>query len=264
MPFGDGNIIKSIASGNSLDALNNLTSVITTMGSFNNSQIQGWILGNLTTFVNTVSSWCKGQIVDIDPSNSNYNTLVNLANPSYSSWSSCNSPFSTDSWVPSNSPNTSVSTYISCKATSGNKGDTTTCTSALANNGSNTCGGCMDSTMLETIITPANIQAQLNSRYGSSCGFNTPMKNVWTNYYDVKNTKLGPSATTGGSSSVLARTLYAQTTITNNANNSQGVFEALNIMDTLFNNIKTSLNSIQTLTDPNYGLLAGLNCKVFG
>jgi len=146
MPFSDGNIINSIATGGSLNALNNLTSVISTMGSFNNTQIQAWISGNLTTFVATVSSWCKGQISDLDTTN--YNILVNLANPSYSSWTSCNAPFSTDSWVPSNSPNTTISPYISCQATSGNNGNTTTCTAALANSGSNTCGGCMDSTML--------------------------------------------------------------------------------------------------------------------
>jgi len=63
---------------------------------------------------------------------------------------------------------------------------------------------------------------------------------------------------------VLARTLYAQTQITNNGSGSGGVFESLNTMSQLFTNITTSLNSIQTLTDPTYGLLAGLNCKVFG
>lgn len=223
MPFGDGNIIKSIASGSSFDALNNLTSVISTMGSFNNTQIQGWISGNLTTFVSTVSSWCKGQISDLD--STNYAILERFANPSYSSWTNCNSPFSSDSWVPSNSPNTTISTYISCKATSGNKGDATTCTTSLTNNGSNTCGGCMDSTMLQTIINPGGtLLTQLNSRYGSSCGFNTPMRNVWVNYYDIKNPKLGPATTVAGSGNVMARTLDAQAKIINGTSGSQGVF----------------------------------------
>jgi hypothetical protein len=35
MPFGNGNIINSIASGASMNSLNNLTTVINTMGSWN-------------------------------------------------------------------------------------------------------------------------------------------------------------------------------------------------------------------------------------
>ena len=60
MPFGNGRIIDSLTSGGAMDALNNLTSVINVMGDFNNTQTQGYISGNLTDFMNTVSTWCKG------------------------------------------------------------------------------------------------------------------------------------------------------------------------------------------------------------
>jgi len=262
MPNGTGNIINSLASGTSLDSLNNLTSVISTMGSFNNTQIQSWISGNLTTFVNTVSSWCKGQISDLD--STNYNNLLNIANQSSSSWTSCNSPFSTDSWVPSNSPNTTISPYISCQSTSGNKGDTSTCTNTLTNSGSSTCGGCMDSTMLQTIINNnSTLSGLLNTRYGSSCTFNTKLSNIWNNYYLVKNPLLGP-ADTGSTATVLGRTLTAQANIISTG--SGGVFLALNNMTSIFTTINNTLTSsgISTLTDPNYGLLAGLNCLLFG
>jgi hypothetical protein len=42
------------------------------------------------------------------------------------------------------------------------------------------------------------------------------------------------------------------------------VFEALITIETKFSDISTSLNGIASLTDPKYGLLAGLNCKLFG
>lgn len=222
MPFGDGNIIKSIASGGSLDALNNLTSVISSMGAFNNTQIQGYISGNLTIFVNTVSSWCKGQISDLD--STNYAILENLATPSSGSWTGCTN-FSSDSWIPSNNPNTSISTYIGCKITSSNKGDLTTCTSTLGNNGGNTCGGCMDTTLLQTTVgSGPTLQGLLDTRYSSACTFNSKMANVWTNYYVVKNGKLGPNDAVGTTTSVLGRTLTAQAKIINGTTGSSGVF----------------------------------------
>ncbi len=52
--------------------------------------------------------------------------------------------------------------------------------------------------------------------------------------------------------------------IINNAASSGGVFESLEIISTLFSNIKTAMTPISDLTDPKYGLLAGLNCKIFG
>ncbi len=65
-----------------------------------------------------------------------------------------------------------------------------------------------------------------------------------------------------GDANVRGRMLTAAAQI--RATTSGGVFEALNLMDTLFTNIKNSLANITTLTDPTYGLLAGLNCKIFG
>lgn len=37
MPFGDGNIINSLVSGSAMDSLNNLTSVIDKLGSYNST-----------------------------------------------------------------------------------------------------------------------------------------------------------------------------------------------------------------------------------
>lgn len=259
MPFGNGRIVDSIASGSAMDALNNLTTVINTMGSFNNTQSQLEITGNLTVFMGTVSTWCKGDVVDLD--STNFAILQNIANPFSSSWTNCNAPFTTDSWVPSNSQNGSYTT-IPCQVSNGNTGDITTCTNTLADNGGNTCGGCMDSTALETIITTANINTHLQSRYGATCSFNTPLTNIWTNYYNPKRVSLGGpnGATTPGT--VLKRATDVQASILSTS--AGGVFAAMNTIDGLFTSINSSMATINPLVDPKTGLVAGLNCLLFG
>jgi len=189
-------------------------------------------------------------VVDLDATN--YNTLVTYSNAS--NFNGCNALFSTDSWVPSNSANTSYPD-ISCLATNGNTGTATTCTASLANNGANTCGGCMDSYQLETIITTgANLGTALTTRYTAGCStFITGMSNIWTNYYVAKATIL---------SGVLSRATTVTNTITSTG--AGGLNQALTTMGTLFSSINSSLSSIATLTDPTYGLIAGLNCLVFG
>ena len=177
MPFGDGNIINSIATGTSLSALNSVKDIFTTMGSFNNTQLQGWISGNLTTFESTVNSWVYGQVLDVDTTS--LQALSNLSNPSL--YSGCSAAFAADSWVPTNSPNTSISSsYVTCKVTSAFKGDSSTCDLNIA--GAN-CKGCMDTSSINSIAS-VDI-SQLLTKYGAigTCGFTGPMTNVWHNYY---------------------------------------------------------------------------------
>ena len=121
----------------------------------------------------------------------------------------------------------------------------------------------MDSTKLQTIVTPGStLKTALDTRYSSGCSFNQKMANVWDTYYIPKNTVLGATTTTAGTGSVLARAYTAKNNI--ESTSAGGVFAALNTMSTLFATIKTNLQSLASLTDPTYGLLAGLNCKIFG
>lgn len=204
MPFGDGNIVNSIVTGSAQDAINNLTSIINTMGSFNATSLKASISGNLSTFMATVRTWCKGEVVDLD--STNFAILQNLANPTL--WTGCGGNFSTDSWVPSNSQNSSYST-ISCRSTTGQVGDSTTCTAALADTVGNQCSGCMNSASLSTIITTgANLGTALSGPgiYGVGCStFSTSMSNVWNNYYIPKKTYYGPTDTSATGTGVLHR-----------------------------------------------------------
>jgi hypothetical protein len=114
------------------------------------------------------------------------------------------------------------------------------------------------------ISSAATLTGYLDSRYSNTCTFNAIMGNIWTNYFNVKNSALNPT-NTGVGVGVLGRATAASTKIQDTTIiGGGGVFGALNIMNTLFTSMKTNMNSISTLTDPNYGLLAGLNCAVFG
>ena len=258
MPFGNGSIIGSIASGSAMTALNSLSSVIGTMGNFNAATYKSWISGNMTNFMGTVRAWCRGQVVDLDTTN--FNILKNMANPA--AFSGCSGTFATDSWVPSNNQNSSYPT-IPCQSSTGLTGDLTTCTNTLANNGANTCAGCYDSTMLNTLIGTGSISGALTGRYGG-CTFVGEMTNVWTTYYEAKRTILGTTDTLATGSGVLHRAEVANDKILNATVGSGGVFEAIDAIGTLFGNINTAMASINAMIDPTYGLVAGLNCLVFG
>lgn len=255
MSFGDGNIVNSIASGTSLSALNSVKDIFGTMGTFNSTQIQGWITGNFTIFENTVKSWCYGQIVDLN--NANLQILKDLADPTLAAYAGCGGSFATDSWIPALSPNSSTGSFVTCKFSTTDKGDSSTCSNTISGA---SCKGCMDTTSINT-ITGVTISS-LSTRYTTCNTFNTKLTNVWYNYYDRRRTILGGPASVATDNTVMGRMLSAKAQII--ATSGGGVFEALNEMSTLFSNINTNLASIVALTDPNYGLLAGLNCKIFG
>jgi hypothetical protein len=259
MPFGDGNIV-SVVGGNATNGLNNLTSVISGLSSFSPDTYVTQLSGNLTLITNTITYYALGQISDLD--SAGFAALTKIANPTqYSGCSNAN--YLADSWVPSNSQLTNVS-YISCTATNGNTGNPTSCGGSITASTA-TCRGCMDTTLITNIYaTKVAFTNALNTRYSSTCAaFVTDMGNVWTYYFSVKNTALGPTDTNTTGSGVLRRTLSAQSLITNNASNT-GVYYGLYQIQNTFNNIVYGMTSISNLTDPTYGMLAGLNCQVFG
>lgn len=104
-----------------------------------------------------------------------------------------------------------------------------------------------------------NLPTDLASRYGSACTLNAKLNNVWTNYYKVKLTAIGPTVGgTSSSSGVYPRTKTVETDV-NNLNST--VTPAL---PNLFTTINTNMASISSLTNPTYGIFGGLNCSVIG
>jgi hypothetical protein len=223
MPFGDGNIVNQVA-GNAAAGLNNLTSVISGLGNFSASSNVNNLNSIMTPVFDTISAYSKGQISDLSITN-DFDVLKTISDPSQ--YSGCTDPnFVADSWVPSISQWTNY-TYVSCKATNGNTGTATSC-GANIQTASPTCSGCMDATLLMTLyVSEITLGNDLLLRYPTtSCAtFITDMKNVWTNYYSVKNPVLGPTAT-AASANVLGRTLAVKAKIIDNATSS-GVYYGL-------------------------------------
>lgn len=141
MPFGDGKIVSTVA-GSAADGLNNLTNVIDSMKNFNNVTLRSYISGNLTELTTSANKYANGDISDLDYTNNEI--LRGLSNPSNTTNSAnCNSAtFSADSWVPSNSQDSSYSTAIYCQVSTGT-GNTGTCSSTLTGA---SCKGCMSTT----------------------------------------------------------------------------------------------------------------------
>lgn len=120
----------------------------------------------------------------------------------------------------------------------------------------------MDSSSLETIITTGNINTELTTRYGGTCTFNTPLTNVWTNYYAPRATSLGGPNGAATAGTVLKRATDANAQVISSS--SPGVIASLNTIDGLFTTFQTTLSAINPLVNPTTGLVAGLNCVLFG
>lgn len=106
-----------------------------------------------------------------------------------------------------------------------------------------------------SVLLAYTSQTTLNSdlavRYtGGGCGtFNTELSNVWVNFYNKKKTVISP---------VSARVATAQTSVGHVNTN-------LTNIASVFTSAATNLNSVAaTVTNPTYGMIAGLNCRVFG
>jgi len=103
------------------------------------------------------------------------------------------------------------------------------------------------------------LMSDLSSRYGASCTFNIKLNNVWTNYYKVKDNALGPTVNSVASpTGVLPRTNTVKTKL------DTLILDLDPAIPNLFSNIINNMNSINTLIDPKYGMLAGLNCSLIG
>lgn len=158
-----------------------------------------------------------------------------------------------DSWVPSNNQNP---TYVNCLSSLGNGGVAQCSTTANFNAGTNGCKGCMDS--YKVLFT---YHGTIGNRYTDpSCTtFNTELGNVWTNFYAVKYAMIGYDPTTTPTHQVVYfRALTAQTSI------NIFIADLTTNVPALFTTVQNALATISAIIDPQYGLVAGLNCRVFG
>jgi hypothetical protein len=200
----------------------------------------------MASITSTLNSYSNSQQIDFTDSSS-YSIITQLSNAS--AYSSCTATgFTSDSWVPSDNQSP---LWVSCKIQNGNNATSTQCSSSdLANRGGS-CYGCMDTTsVFSSYSTKSSVLNTLNTRYPSCTTFNGDLSNVWDNYYFVKSQTLSP---------VISRTSTASTSITAFTTALTGT------ISTTFTNALNALTAVAaSVTDPTYGLVAGLNCKVFG
>lgn len=106
----------------------------------------------------------------------------------------------------------------------------------------------MDSTKILMMFSSSNI----GTRY-AGCAWNTKLANLKTNYYDYKVTKYTPVR------NQMAATLTKYNTATTGYN------ARLAAVGTTFTIIIGTLeSSLNSIFDPQYGLMAGLNCLILG
>ncbi len=86
------------------------------------------------------------------------------------------------------------------------------------------------------------------------------MGNIWDNYYNKKKTIIGTVNAGGvGVTGIIGRVATAQTSLT------ATVSLITTNLTSLFNTVKTNLNTaVDSVTNPTTGMIAGLNCKLFG
>lgn len=170
MPFGNGNLISTVG-GTAADGLNNLTSVISSIGSFDAATYQSWVMSNWTALTTATGHYLSDYILDLD--SSSVAILKSVSDPTNSVYKAgCNGVYATDSWVPATSMDSTKSGYVPCRVSSSNTGNIGSCDATFADVGGNTCGGCMDSTSLTALwLSAASATSNAQARYGVGCKF---------------------------------------------------------------------------------------------
>ena len=173
-----GNIVDAIGGG-TVNALNNLSSSLTNINTFNVSQQSSNVLSDLSSMTSYMTYYQNGVITDLNDSSS---TSILTYLSKQSNYPGCTTGlFSTDSWIPSYSQSP---TYAGCQISGGNNATSTQCGGANFAAGSGGCDGCMDTTSIlntATYATKASVLTALGNRYtaGGCSTFNNELANTW-------------------------------------------------------------------------------------
>lgn len=170
MPFGNGDILSKIGIS-AVAGINNLTAVIDELNQFDVNMYRKQIEGNFTIGLSYIREFTSSRIIDVTDSSS-LSILSKISKPSLAGYQGCNANLDSDSWVPSDYPNSQYPVII-CTSRSGGVGNETTCPNGIAEVGQ--CGGCMDSAQILNYYQrnpTSDLNADLASRYGGGCTLN--------------------------------------------------------------------------------------------
>ena len=246
LPSGSGDIISQLG-GDTTALLKALEDTINGMNSFNATSTISSITQTWDPTYAGLNDRYRGKVLDFS-SSSDLTLLRNIA--SRTGYSGCTSgTFSSDSWIPTILSGASVS----CSGATGNVDDTQCNTQANIQTSGNGCDGCIDSLKVLNVIS-GSIAADLKTRYngGGDCDtFSDDLAEVYTNFYGIKEANYVTS-------NLITRANTAETDM--------NAFEAA--VTTVGNRFTNVLSSLQTtsssVTDPQYGMVAGFNCAIFG
>lgn len=166
--------------------------------------------------------------------------------------------YNTDSFVPSM---VTISTSCSLSGTPStvNPGS---CTQANFESSASPCHGCMDSSLIfnawYTSLATSQWKAKLDARYGAPCAgstWTTYFGNVWDNYYRIKTSEMN---------NIYNRWLTVSDSTNPASDISQVTSDFATINSTMTNVLGNLTAAVDSIIDPNYGLIAGLNCKIIG
>jgi hypothetical protein len=249
MPFGNGDILTQISTDigyPGFSSLHDLQSVITDFLTYDATTASNTLTDARSLAIQFIGSYLIG--VKSDLSDNSY--LETFSDPTTQTCDGAT--FLQDSYLPSTSQDPE---YVSCKVTDG-----VDCN--IGNYAANACGGCIDLSLLFAppafTYSPGSIVAAVNTRYTpqTTCTvFGTSLENLWVSYFVSKYSNIYPiysNVFTGGN---------ALETATNNFVNAGGY---LPNFATAISAANSSLSTVQSLLDPKYGLIGGLNCKVLG
>lgn len=194
-----------------------------------------------------LSNYAKAQTLDITDITS-INALKTISNPN--NYVCGVDSFRFDSWIPSILQTDGA---IPCRAPSGmSSADNSTCiSSAQFTSSENGCVGCLDTfSLLYQKTSAAQAYSYLSGRYVNCSTFNSDLSNIWQNYYLIKKNILETVITREGDASAsLAKVKQAVTA---------------NVVPLFTNTVNQLYSSSKSILDPTYGMLAGLDCRVFG
>ena len=255
MPGENGDIISTVAP-DIYTAVDSLQETLNGMDDFDAAAMQSDLNTQWDLLYNHITDTYRSTRLDFS-STANKDILNSIANPS--SYSGCTSNgFASDSWIPS----IESGKAISCRSTAGVDAGSTECPDQATiqagyNTGSGTCYGCVDSFLALQVIS-ATIVADIGTRYpgGGDCStFANDLAALYTNYYSIKVTQWD----TNNINSRLAalKTRYETATT--------GFYDRVGTVGTTFDSVMAGFTgSIPAITDPDYGMVAGLNCLIFG
>jgi hypothetical protein len=109
----------------------------------------------------------------------------------------------------------------------------------------------MDTTdTLRGYTSKTTLLNDLGTRYSGCTTFNNDLANTWNNYYNIKKNAYA---------SVTTRASSANPSVSAFASDISGK------INTTLTNAQNSLSAASsTVVDPQYGLVAGMNCKLIG